>query len=145
MRKTIDQSFADWEGHAFGFGYGTGEPHIFAALKTFLHNTYGDQGASYEYEALEKELTPTVAWLMINALCRVDIIEYGSSPRYGWLTEQGLLLRSYCGNKPVDDLYELIQVPEDYVHCYPDVCNCGPAGYQEGVKCPNPFWSGHTR
>lgn len=25
-------------------------------------------------------------------------------------------------------------------YCAPDVCNCGPKGYEQGRRCPNPFW-----
>ena len=33
MAKALGDSFADWESHVFGCGYGTGEPHVLAALK----------------------------------------------------------------------------------------------------------------
>lgn len=65
--KTPDEHFRDWESHAFGFGYGTGEPHTLAALKTFLAAI---PERPYNYEVLERACGATVAWLLINALCR---------------------------------------------------------------------------
>ena len=32
LTKTLEDNFVDWEGHVFGFGYGTGEPHTLSAL-----------------------------------------------------------------------------------------------------------------
>lgn len=92
MTKTLEQNFADWEGNAFGFGYGTGEPHTLRALKGFFDALGTENGAHcYNYEKLEEALTAPVAWLLINILCRhgADVIEYGTSPRYGWLTTEG--------------------------------------------------------
>jgi hypothetical protein len=147
MPKTIEQNFADWEGNAFGFGYGTGEPHTLRALKSFfdaLGTRNGDH--CYEYEKLEEALTAPVAWLLINVLCRhgVDVIEYGTSPRYGWLTAEGIALRDFIKDRTVGELVDICcgRTQDDDV-CYPDACNCGPGGYQEGVKCQNPFWPGH--
>jgi hypothetical protein len=144
MTKTLDGYFADWEGSAFGFGYGSGEEHVLPAVKTFFAcvSVDGDP-RGYDYRVLEREMTPTVAWLLINRFCAfdVEIIEYGTSPRHGWLTEHGDRLKAYVDSKTID---ELIEVVTDHALkeaiCYPDACNCGPTGYQEGVKCPNPFW-----
>lgn len=146
MTKTIEQSFVDWESYAFGFGYGTGEPYILHALKVFLGSFGTEQsGDCYDHETLETAVGTDVAWLLINALCRIDIIEYGTSPRYGWLTEQGKALRKFVLARPLDELVSLVcEDREGNDYCTPDVCNCGPRGYEEGRKCPNPFWSGRT-
>ena len=141
--KTID----DWEGNAFGFGYGSGERHTPAAVKTFFA-TVGtgespDRSHCYDYQRLEATLTSTVAWLLINAFCRhdVDVIEYGTSPRYGWLTDEGRALKAYVDSKSLDELVAICTGrTEDDTPCYPDACNCGPNGYEKGRKCPNPFW-----
>lgn len=140
--KTMEEYFRDWEGSVFGFGYGTGEEHTLAALKTFFESLGVDGRAnSYEYETLERALTPTVAWLMINVLCHADVIEYGTSPRYGWLTRKGERLRVFSDARSVDDLVDICcNHDETYTHCYPDACNCGPNGYEKGRKCANPFW-----
>jgi hypothetical protein len=140
--KTVEQSFADWEGHTFGFGYGTGEPHILRALKGFF-DAFGvdDRPNSYNYEALEEAVTAPVAWLLINRLCQVDIIEYGTSPRFAWLTKEGEALRTFLASKTVGELEEIVGANDD--HCYPDACNCGLTGYEKGRVCYNPFWPHH--
>lgn len=141
--KPIEESFIDWESLAFGFGYGTGEQHVFRALKGFfdLIGKNPDLPHSYDYEQLEESLTAPVTWLLINALCRhpVNIIEYGSSPRFGWLTAEGIALKAFVDAHTVGEL-EALQI-DNYIPCAPNCCNCGPNGYQEGIKCQNPFWS----
>ena len=144
MEKTLDQYWIDWESHVFGFGYGSGEPHIIPALKRFMElcNT-GPLNTSCDHVILEKELGPAVAWLLINCLCRhgVDIIEYGTSPRYGWLGNCGIALRQYLASKTSEELIALVcDRNEYYIPCYPDACTCGN-GYQEVVICKNPFWN----
>jgi hypothetical protein len=141
-RKTEDEHFTDWESWAFGFGYGTGEPHTLTALKEFFALVPAEGG--YDYQVLEAGLTPTVAWLLINALCRfpVDVLEYGTSPRYAWLTAEGRRLKAFVDGHSIDDLVALTSRDENYTHCGPDYCNCGPDGYQKGRICPNPFWKG---
>lgn len=142
MPKTIEQSFIDWESNVFGFGYGTGEDHTIGALKAFF-DAFGveDRPDSYDYRSLEGSLGPAVAWLLINTLCHADIIEYGTSPRFAWLTEQGVALKAFVATKSVEELVELCAArSEDNDICYPDACNCGPNGYEKGRKCPNPFW-----
>jgi len=126
-----DKHFIDWESHVFGFGYGTGEQYTLKALKEFL--VLCEPGKNYDYQVLEKKLTPTIAWLMINILSHADIIEYGTSPRFGWLTTKGELLRKFMLHKKIDDLYEMVNVDSEYIHCYPDYCNCE-------VKCENPMF-----
>jgi|ERR1700733_10201131 len=138
--KSLDDYFADWETNAFGFGYGTGEAHVLPALKTFLAACPIEGG--YDYEVLENAVTPAVAWLLINRLCHLDVFEYGTSPRYAWLTPQGRRLKQFVDANDVDYLYELAAGrDENYVVCYPDACNCGETGYEPGRKCPNPFWT----
>jgi hypothetical protein len=145
VTKTIEENFADWEGDLYGFGYRTGEEYTLAALKTFFA-TVGDDPKyprGYDYRKLEAALTPTVAWLLINIFCgySANILDYGTSPRHGWLTEEGEAIKAFMASKSVDELVEICCSHSD--DCYPDSCNCGPRGYQAGIKCPNPFWKGH--
>lgn len=140
--KPIEKHFAEWEAGVFGFGYGTGEGHTLAALKTFMGNIGREDVESvraYDYEILERALTPVVAWLLINTLCHANIIEYGTSPRYGWLTKEGEALRDFVESKTVDELYDFCMA-DDLDHCAPTFCNCGPLGYSEKKLCFNPFW-----
>lgn len=143
--KTIDDHFVDWVGEFFSFGYGTGEPHVIPAIRKFLSLcNEGTYGCSYNYEVLERDLGPVVAWLLINRLCgySVDIIEYGTSPRFAWLTKKGERLRDYMLSKTDEELVEMVcNRSDDTFPCYPSACNCGPSGgHEEGRICPNPFW-----
>lgn len=131
--KAADDYFTDWEGVAFGFGYGTGEEYTIPALKSFLAAVPAE--GNYDYEALEAACGPAVAWLLINVLCREDIIEYGTSPRFGWLTSEGKALKAYVDAHDAEQLYEAAAGrDENYIPCYPDHCNCA------GDPCHNPFW-----
>jgi hypothetical protein len=137
--KTISDHFRDWEGYVFGYGYGSGEFHVLAALQRFLE-CVPDRG-SYDYETLERELTPPVAWLLINILCHAKIIEYGTSPRFGWLTEQGQNLREYTLSMTACELAVVADNrPEHYCECTPEICNCGLEGFSAKKLCHNPFW-----
>jgi len=136
--KTLDDYFTDWEGHVFGFGYGTGEEYTIPALQILFNNINEDR--TYDYKKLEEAFTPLPAWLLINILCRADIFEYGTSPRYGWLTGKGKRLSDFVKSKTTEELYLLTCKDENYTHCYPDACNCGPNGYEKDSVCQNPFW-----
>lgn len=139
MTKTIEDYFRDWESSTFGFGYGTGEEFTLAALKTFLANCEGEF-KSYDYRVLERELTPTVAWLMINILCGTDILDYGTSPRGAWLTPEGANLKSFVDTKTLAELEAICcDHPDDHVGCMRDACNCGDNTVM-GRVCDNPFW-----
>ena len=138
--KSLPEYFRDWESYAFGFGYGTGEQHIIPALRTFMETVAAD--GLYDYRDLEFALGPLPAWLLINALAGDvgAIIEYGTSPRFGWLTEGGKKLREFILSHTDDQLYEFTFCTGDDVICYPDACNCGPKGYEKDRICANPFW-----
>lgn len=140
--KTIEQNFTDWESYTFGFGYGTGEEHTLAALKTFFSLVETDDPSGrYDHRKLESALGPTVAWLLINVLCNASVLDYGTSPRFGWLSPEGEKLREFFAAHTIDELYDICTYhDENYIHCGPDYCNCGPEGFLKGIKCPNPFW-----
>lgn len=134
IKKNIEHYFRDWESYVFGYGYGSGEEHIIFALKHFLElcptmpNKY-----HYDFEVLEKNLTPTVTWLLINVLCRADIIDYGCSPRFGWLTGVGMRLKEFISSRSVEELCKILAYDSsEYIPCSPTVCNCE-------TKCCNPF------
>lgn len=132
--KTEDEYFRDWESTTFGFGYGTGEEYVLKALKTFFTSIEEDD--SYNHENLSHALTPTVAWLLINVLCNSDIIDYGTSPRYGWLTISGKNLKSYIDSRTEEQLISLVcETDENSNICYRNHCNC-----ETKQECNNPFW-----
>lgn len=143
MAKSLEENFADWEGSVFGFGYGSGEEHVLLVLKAFFAAIGMEASLDrYDYRRLEATLTPPVAWLLINALCRADVIEYGTSPRYGWLTPQGKALAAFIEPRTAEELTCICtKHSEDYVPCYPDDCNCAPSVCEVGKKCQNPFWN----
>lgn len=136
--KTLDENFRDWEGEAFGFGYGSGEEHILPALQAFMRAVLPTGGYDHEDLAIACGSGAT-AWLFINILCREDAIEYGTSPRYGWLTPKGKRLQSYVLSKSPSDLIDIACVHGD-IGCSKTACNCGENGYEEGRVCFNPFW-----
>jgi hypothetical protein len=111
--RTINDYFRDWESEAFGFGYGTGEPIIIPIVKRFFEIAPANGDDPYSYEKLENELSPSACWFVINALCHADTIEYGSSPRFGWLTKNGRNLKEFFANHSTDELIDLATRLED--------------------------------
>lgn len=137
MIKTLEQHFIDWEADAFGFGYGTDERHTLSALQLFLKLM--PVGQSYNFESMERELGPVVAWLLINALCKNHTLDYGTSPRHAWLTRGGMELRAFVAQHSVTQLVSMITMHNgDYVHCFRNLCQCDLANPKP--KCVNPFW-----
>lgn len=138
MKQLKDKDFIDWFSENFGYGYGNGERYTILALKGFLEACPIE--GNYDFETIEKKITPTVTWLLMNVLCSKDILEYGTSPRFGWLDERGKMLKNYLKEKSDDELYELVMVDEHYTHCYSNACNCGENGYEKERKCDNPLF-----
>ena len=113
-----ETQFAQWESKTFGYGYGNGEYFILPLLKKFFENfTRGDN--QYDFQHLEKELGETNTWFLINGLCRVDAIEYGTSPRFGWLTSKGIAVKDFVLKHTNEELYEYVTNAE-----YSDFCEC---------------------
>jgi hypothetical protein len=91
--RMTDKQFREWEDVAFGYGYGTGEPHIIAGLRVFFGAVKADGG--YSYLDIEKAMGELPAWLVINALNHSGVLNYGTSPRFGWMEGKGHELREY--------------------------------------------------
>lgn len=132
-----DKHFKDWNAETWGYGYGTGERPILTELKRFLSILEGNKDYpghySYWYKDIENELGKPVTWFLINDLMGADILEYGTSPRGGWLTEKGKLIKEYVDTKTVDELYEVV-TDWDTETCYRGRCHC------KGVSCDNPLF-----
>ena len=140
--RSIEDHFIDWESETFGLGYGTGELPILQALTTFLANCgNGPTKRSYDYRELETQVGTSATWLLITMLVRADIIEYGTSPRFGWLTSIGETLRAFVLAHTPEQLAEMVCNAVDQAHCTPNFCNCGPLGYTPEKRCHNPFWN----
>ena len=135
--KSDEEYFCDWENEVFGLGYGTGDVHTLTALKTFFEVVPSE--GPYDYTVIENDITPAAAWLLINILMRTDTLEYGTSTRFGWLTDEGRRMKEFLASKTVDELYEITQTGA--IPCSSTGCNCGPNGYEEGRVCQNPFWN----
>lgn len=108
-----DSEFREWEHEVFGYGYGTGESHTLPALQEFFSACPSANSGNYDYRVFEEKLGPVSAWLMINILCKADVIEYGTSPRYGWLTKLGQDLRDYLSSHSAEELYEIVNSEDD--------------------------------
>ena len=50
-------------------------------------------------------------WFVVSMLVKMDMLEYGTSPRGAWLTEDGKLFKQYCltQEKPISELREITQ------------------------------------
>lgn len=129
--ELTDKHFIDWEGEAFGYGYGTGEDYVIPAVKQFFDAL--DNG-SYHYQKLEEALTPAVAWLLINRFLQMDLFEYGTSSRRAWLTSKGKTLAAYIGSHTAEELVSVLDYEDGYIHCYLDHCNCE-------APCNNPMFA----
>lgn len=135
--QLTDKHFIDWQAEIFGYGYGTGEQYYLPALHTFF-STLKD-GRSYTSRDLEEKLGPLGAWMLICALCKDKVINYGSSPRVGFIDHRPEVdaLRDYVVAHTPDQLYEIAcGYDKNYIHCYSHFCNCD-------VPCLNPLL-GHT-
>ena len=138
--ELMDKYFIDWENETFGYGYGTGEEAIIPVLINFFNLGMYDKThkvSSYDYKIVEESIGKVPTWLLINIFGHAGIIEYGTSPRYGWLTDKGHKLREYMLSKTVEELLKVLDTDEMYVYCYKNVCNCEEIG---NPKCKNPFF-----
>lgn len=131
--KLTDKHFVDWEGDVFGYGYGSGERPILGIMVKFFYAL--ENGRSYDYRTMYSILGIEQFWFLINALCNAGIIDYGTSPRWGWLTEKGEMLRDYIMTKTLDELCMLVcaDINWQFPPCYRDHCNCE-------TPCNNPLF-----
>jgi hypothetical protein len=113
MEKELQ--FIEWESKVFGAGYGTGELPIMKSVKIFFECFNNN---SYDHEILEKALGDSVTWLLINLFNHYNIIEWGTSARYGWLTSSGEYVRDFIKDKTPEELYELLMTDHE------PVCMC---------------------
>ena len=105
-------NFIDWESRVFGAGYGSGELPILKSLKVFFESFDGN---NYDFQVLENKLGDTVTWLLINSLSKHDVIEWGTSARYGWIAPCGEFVRDFIKNKSPEELYEILMTNEDSI------------------------------
>ena len=136
MEKPVvtDKHFREWEQVTFGYGYGTGELHILPILHAFFAAL--EDGSAYNASHFVAQWGGAVTWLLLNALLHGGILEYGTSPRYGWLTPQGERLREYVLSKTPKDLYDIATMDVDYDHplCSRSFCNCPDGSDTQGCR-----------
>lgn len=130
MTRNIHQDFVDFMGAYFGYGYGSEAEYFIPALKMFFELL--KDGNNYDHKSIINEFGGLAAWLLINILCGADILEYGISPKYGWLSEKGEMLRDYLANKTVDDLIVICNSID--VDCGLDYCNCDNGKYHDKTE-----------
>jgi hypothetical protein len=125
--------FRDWEGRVFGSGYGSGEPPIMAAIKTFFDSL--EEGRQYDYRILEEKLGGASAWLLINALSRgkTAAIEWGTSARFGWLTASGEHVRDFVKKYTAEELVDILMSDEGDPPC---MCDGSLKGHESCGKNP---------
>ncbi len=110
-----EKFFINWISDNLGYGYGTGELYTISTLKNFLTMIPDEcDDRSYDYRNIEKVMGGPVTWLMIDKLCSCDIVEYGCSPRFAWLTDKGKKLRIFVMSRTSEELISLVcNVSED--------------------------------
>ena len=138
-----EKHFREWEQEAFGYGYGTGETYILPALHAFFLHL--EDGHAYTAATMEEGLGGTAAWLLINVLCRTQMLDYGTSPRFGWLTRQGQRLRDYVLSKTPEELYEIVTQDMDPAQplCSRTFCHCEDGMETAGCR-HNPLFHAHV-
>lgn len=98
----------------FECGYGTGEEHTIPLVYKFMELL--EDGRLYNFEVMEEVLGKVVAWVLIELLSNCDLIEWGTSSRFGWLTTRGEELRDMVGKFTQAEMYYLVTaIPNDYI------------------------------
>jgi len=66
-------------------------------------------GSLYDYEKVIKELgSEMLGMATIALLDSYGYIEYGTSIRYGWITEEMKVIKEYFDRFAIDELYEAL-------------------------------------
>lgn len=121
--KSDDEVFKDWFNDTYGYGYGTGEKPILTAIMIFLGNCSSNENHIYSYDEIEKVIGKAATWMLISVFCKQDLVDYGTSPRFAWLTEKGKWLLNYLKGKSLQYLYSLVMY-NSFSECSSEYCNC---------------------
>jgi hypothetical protein len=86
--------------------YGEMDSFLGDYLKDFFSREIRDVGFSDD-----NSINNVTWWFCISWLVSIDCIEYGTSPRGGWLTEKGEALKKYVleNENPIEKLIEIDQ------------------------------------
>lgn len=100
-----EQEFCEWYGEVLGYGYGTGDVHYCNNLRHFFW--LAAQPGPYDYNEMERDMGAAVFWLLLNTLCNAGVVDYGTSPRAGWLSPEGRRIADFV-NGYEGSLYDLV-------------------------------------
>lgn len=71
--------------------YGELEYHLDSYIKKFFSVEVSEVGFDDEHTMNNLEF-----WFVVSMLVRMDMLDYGTSPRGAWLTDDGKLFKEYC-------------------------------------------------
>lgn len=110
-----DRMFASLCSDKLGWGAYGGDEALYPALRSFLMWCTPSEGSgvpAYDYRDVSEVIGAAAAWLLVYALVRADLVEYGTSPRFGWLTPEGCWLRDYVKNRTPEQLADVHQADD---------------------------------
>ena len=144
MSKSLELQFKEWFYSNFGYGYGSGEEPVLRAIRAFFGACFYDNDdvkeegyPRYQYTTLEELLGQPLAWVLINKFCDDDIINYGSSSRYGWIENRGIRLKKFLEERSISELLVILFKDNERELCTEQYCYCDDnIDYVDG-KCKN--------
>ena len=144
MSKSLEVQFKEWFESNFGYGYGSGEEPMLRSLRIFFGACFYDDDdpkqegyPRYQYTTLEELLGKPLAWFLINKFCENDIINYGSSPRFGWVENRGKRLKKFFEERSINELLEIVFEDNEKELCTEQYCFCDADGEHIDGKCKN--------
>ncbi len=91
MKKEILKKWAEKLQDTNGLFYGELEFYLDSYIKKFFSVEVRDVGFEEKHPMNNLEF-----WLVVSMLVKMDMLEYGTSPRGSWLTEDGKKFREFC-------------------------------------------------
>lgn len=84
--------------------YGELEYYLDKYIKKFFSVEVGDVGFDENHEMNNLEF-----WFVVSMLVKMDMLEYGTSPRGAWLTDDGKEFKKYCleTDEPISKLAQI--------------------------------------
>ena len=84
--------------------YGELEYYLDEYIKKFFSVEVKDVGFNEDHPMNNLEF-----WFVVSMLVKMDMLEYGTSPRGAWLTDEGILFKKYCleTENPISELLEI--------------------------------------
>ena len=98
--------------YAYGDEYPTLKM-LSTAFKIFNKSEMNEQLYTYDYRKLIDILkSEELAWATIHLLDAHEMIDWGTSIRFGWLDGKGVNLREYFEKYTVDELYQAVHIED---------------------------------